>query len=54
MTATIPILPGDGLGPEGTKAAIGVGQAVANRFGHTFDLPIYKIGGAALDAGESP
>ena len=54
MKATIAILPGDGIGPEVTKAAMGVVQAVASRFGHTFDLPIYKIGGAALDAGESP
>ena len=54
MKATIAILPGDGIGPEVTKAAMGVVQAVASRFGHTFDLPIYKIGGAALDAGDSP
>jgi len=54
MKATIAILPGDGIGPEVTKAAMGVVQAVASRFGHTFDLPIYKIGGAALDAGETP
>ena len=37
-----------------TAAAVGVLKAVADRFGHTFDLRSYTVGGAALDAGEQP
>ena len=54
MNATIAMLPGDGIGPEVTAAAVGALKRVADRFGHSFDLQSYKVGGAALDAGESP
>ena len=54
MNATIALLPGDGIGPEVTDAAVSVLNAVADRFGHTFDLRTYDVGGAALDAGERP
>lgn len=48
--ATIVVLPGDGIGPEVIAAATQVLQAVAARFGHTFELNTHLIGGAAIDA----
>jgi 3-isopropylmalate dehydrogenase len=50
MHATILILAGDGIGPEVTAQGVRVLHAVAERFGHTFDLTPALIGGAALDA----
>ena len=52
--STIALLPGDGIGPEVTAAASSVLKAVEDRFGHTFDLRTYAVGGAALDAGYPP
>ena len=52
--STIALLPGDGIGPEVTAAASSVLKAVEDRFGHTFDLQTYAVGGAALDAGYPP
>ena len=54
MNATIVMLPGDGIGPEVTEAAVGALQAVAARGGHTFNLQTHLVGGAALDTGEPP
>ena len=54
MNATILALPGDGIGPEVTRAAISVLQAVGERFGHSFQIREGLIGGAALRAGEAP
>ena len=38
MNATVLVLPGDGIGPEVTGAAVAVLHAVANRFGHDFSF----------------
>ncbi len=38
MNATVLVLPGDGIGPEVTGAAVAVLHAVANRFGHDLRL----------------
>lgn len=46
----IVILPGDGIGPEVTTAAVRVLQAVAGRSGHQFRFDVHLIGGAALRA----
>lgn len=50
MHADIVVLPGDGIGPEVTAAAVAVLQAAARRYGHTFDFHSRLIGGAAIDA----
>ena len=44
----IAVLPGDGIGPEVTDAALLVLAAVARRAGHRFDLTPADIGGAAV------
>jgi 3-isopropylmalate dehydrogenase len=54
MHADIVVLPGDGIGPEVTAAAVDVLQAVAQRFGHRFSLHEHLIGGAAIDATGKP
>ena len=54
MNATIALLPGDGIGPEVAEGAAAALKAVADRFGHAFDLQTYQVGGSALDAGEPP
>lgn len=48
------ILPGDGIGPEVTEAAVRVLQAVADRREHQFRFDTHPIGGAALRAGLPP
>ena len=48
MKARISLLPGDGVGPEVTAAAAQTIGAVARRFGHTFELRTFPVGGAAL------
>ena len=53
MHANIVVLPGDGIGPEVTAAAVAVLRAVAARYGHDFDFSEHLIGGAAIDAGGS-
>jgi len=50
MKARIVTLPGDGVGPEVTAAAVAVLQSVATHFGHDFGFEEYLIGGAAIDA----
>ena len=50
MQAKIVVLPGDGIGPEITKVAQKVLEAVATKFGHSFDFQEQAIGGAAIDA----
>ena len=52
MHADIVVLPGDGIGPEVTAAAVEVLQAVARRYGHRFALHEQLIGGA--DDGVEP
>ncbi len=50
MKATLVVLPGDGIGPEVTAEAVRVLQAVACRFGHTFQFSERLIGGGSIDA----
>jgi 3-isopropylmalate dehydrogenase len=50
MHADIVVLPGDGIGPEVTAAAVSVLKAAARRYGHTFRFETRLIGGAAIDA----
>ncbi|MFH5804249.1 3-isopropylmalate dehydrogenase [Alienimonas sp. DA493] len=54
MQARIALLPGDGIGPEIVAQAARVLNAVADRFGHTFELTEHLIGGAAIDATGDP
>lgn len=54
MKATIAVLPGDGIGPEVTAAAVEVMRAVAARHGHDFSFDEYPIGGIAIDAHGDP
>ncbi|MGI9342666.1 MAG: 3-isopropylmalate dehydrogenase [Gammaproteobacteria bacterium] len=50
MEALIAVLPGDGIGPEVTRAAVRVLERIAERAGHRFELRESLIGGAAIDA----
>lgn len=54
MRADIVVLPGDGIGPEVTAAAVRVLETVATRHGHRFELQEHAIGGAAIDACGEP
>ena len=54
MNATITVLPGDGIGPEVTAEAVRVLRAVAESWGHEFELREARIGGCAIDATGSP
>ncbi len=49
MEYKIAVLRGDGIGPEIVDAAVGCLDAVARRFGHTFQYSYPLIGGAAID-----
>ena len=50
MKAKIVVLPGDGIGPEVTNAALAVLSAVAEKFGHEFETEEHLMGGCAIDA----
>ena len=54
MQANIVVLPGDGIGPEITIAAVDVLKAIAARFGHDFTFSEYDIGGIAIDNHGNP
>ncbi|MHB1056853.1 MAG: 3-isopropylmalate dehydrogenase [Rhodanobacter sp.] len=54
MKARIVTLPGDGVGPEVTAAAVAVLKAVAARYEHVFAFDEQSIGGAAIDACGEP
>ena len=54
MHAEILVLPGDGIGPEVTAAAVSVLRTVAARHGHAFTFTERLIGGAAIDATGEP
>lgn len=54
MEAIITLLPGDGIGPDVTTSARNVLDAVASRFGHSFNYNEALIGGAAIDATGDP
>lgn len=51
---TIAVLPGDGIGPEVTRAAVEVLQDCASTFGHHFDFREFPFGGCAIDACGAP
>lgn len=50
MEKTIAIIKGDGIGPEIVTEAMGVLDAVAAKFGHTFTYRDAPMGGSAIDA----
>lgn len=50
MNKTIAIIKGDGIGPEIVTEAMGVLDAVAAKFGHTFTYQEAPMGGCAIDA----
>ena len=50
MKAEITLLPGDGIGPEVLAASKNVMVAVAETFGHDFEMHEFLIGGCAIDA----
>lgn len=54
IKASIVILGGDGIGPEVTREAVRVLEAIARRYGHEFVFAEHVIGGAAIDATQSP
>ena len=54
MKANITIMPGDGVGPEITREAIKVLQAIETSFGHDFSLEEVLFGGIAIDETGSP
>ncbi len=54
MKARIVTLPGDGVGPEVTDAAVAVLRAVAEHHGHEFTFDAQPIGGHSIDATGEP
>ena len=54
MKAHIVTLPGDGVGPEVTAAAVAVLNGVATHYGHGFTFAEHAIGGCAIDATGEP
>jgi 3-isopropylmalate dehydrogenase len=55
MKANITVLPGDGIGPEVTKAAVAVLRAVAQKDGgYQFNFAEHAIGGIAIDTHGDP
>ena len=54
MNATIVVLPGDGIGPEVTAAAVRVLEAVGRAGNHHWTIETHLVGGAALAAGLPP
>jgi 3-isopropylmalate dehydrogenase len=53
VNARIVLMPGDGIGPEVTTAAVRVLSRVGGAFGHSFEFIETPIGGAALRAGQT-
>lgn len=49
MNATITVLPGDGIGPEVTGAAVSVLENIAAKFGHSFTFTAHFVGGCSID-----
>ncbi len=49
MKAKVVVLPGDGIGPEVTRAACDVLQAIAMYHNHAFEMAEFPIGGYAMD-----
>jgi 3-isopropylmalate dehydrogenase len=54
MKKTMVLLPGDGIGPEVTRAAALVLREAGHEFNHQFEFVELPIGGAAIDAAGSP
>ena len=54
MDARIVLLPGDGIGPEVVNEAEKVLNAVASKFGHSFEMPRFPMGGNAIDSHGDP
>ena len=54
MKKTIALLPGDGIGPEVTRAAAMVLREAGHEFNHQFEFDELPIGGAAMDASGTP
>jgi 3-isopropylmalate dehydrogenase len=49
LNVNIALLPGDGIGPEVTAAAVQVLETVISRSGHSFHFVEHLIGGSAID-----
>lgn len=54
MKLNIAILPGDGIGPEISAVGVKVLDAIAEKFGHTFNYTHALVGAAAIDATGDP
>ena len=54
MSKKILILPGDGIGPEIVKPALGVLEVLKSEFGFDCELESALVGGAAIDAHSKP
>ena len=54
MRKNIVLLPGDGIGPEVTRAAVTVLRETAHEFHHQFEFAEFPVGGAAIDAAGAP
>lgn len=54
LRKTIAVLPGDGIGPEVTAAAIQILKDCASTFGHRFEFRELPFGGNAIDRCGSP
>jgi 3-isopropylmalate dehydrogenase len=54
MKKNIVLLPGDGIGPEVTRAAAAVLRECAHEFSHQFEMHEFPIGGAAIDSTGTP
>jgi len=53
-TFDIVVLPGDGVGPEVTDAAVAVLRVIGDFFGHRFNFTEHAIGGAGIDSTGDP
>jgi 3-isopropylmalate dehydrogenase len=51
---TIAVLPGDGIGPEVTWAAVEILKDCAGKFGHQFEFREFPFGGIAIDRCGAP
>ncbi|HAG12959.1 MAG TPA: 3-isopropylmalate dehydrogenase [Ruminococcus sp.] len=49
MNVRIALLKGDGIGTEIVDSAVSVLEKIGEKFGHTFEMTAYPIGGAAID-----
>lgn len=54
LRKTIAVLPGDGIGPEVTRAAVQLLADCAAAFNHKFEFREFPFGGAAIDACGAP